>query len=355
MKVNVVVAGTSSPGGIKTVIESFEKYGFYKCCNYMFLCTHMDRRGMSNFFLYFRQLIKFIFKLFSGVDIIHVHCSMRGSFYRKSILVLLSKLFKVKIIFHLHGSEFKDFYNNSNVFFKKYISFIFNQCSVVFVLSESWMDFVSGFSNANIVILNNSVDTVIEYTNTEIIDKSILNYNKLLFLGALGKRKGIFDLLDVCWKLNENGYIYTLLIGGNGDIDAVNKYICMHELNNVKFIGWVDSEKKKDLLFNSGQLLLPSYNEGLPMVILEAMSYGCNVVSTTVGGIPEVIVNGINGYLIEPGDKKDLYNIIKKNLDSFDPKICVNAINTQQSCYSTDLYFKRLDKIYISLDKRFHK
>ena len=139
-----------------------------------------------------------------------------------------------------------------------------------------------------------------------------------LFLGAIGKRKGIFDLLEVLSE-NKNKLMdkMVLLIGGNGEEKKLTDYIQENELSSwVKFVGWVNGEKKKSLLLQSNVYILPSYNEGLPLSILEAMSYQLAIISTPIGGIPEVVKEGINGYLVNPGDKTALFQSITNVLQN---------------------------------------
>lgn len=83
----------------------------------------------------------------------------------------------------------------------------------------------------------------------------------------------------------------------------------------VTFAGWVKGKQKQELLQNARILLLPSRHEGMPMSILEAMAYGEAVVSTRVGGIPEVVEEGGSGFLIEPDDEPSLYRTIQRLLD----------------------------------------
>ena len=70
----------------------------------------------------------------------------------------------------------------------------------------------------------------------------------------------------------------------------------------VVFPGWVRGDDKDRLLRESSVFLFPSYNEGMPMVVLEAMAYGLAIVTTNVGGIPKLIEDGVSGYTCEPGD-----------------------------------------------------
>ena len=205
----------------------------------------------------------------------------------------------------MHGAEFKSFYRRYPDITKKTI----RKATVLMVLSRSWKEFFAGIVNNNkIVILNNMIE------NPSFIRNFKLNLPiKFLFLGIIGKRKGIFDLLEV---LNQNKEFLTgkllLYVGGNGETEKLLKFIEKNKLQKlVSFEGWVSGREKDELLRSCDVCILPSYAEGLPIFILEAMSYGMPVISTTVGGIPEVIVNNMNGFLITPGDTKTLFKYMR--------------------------------------------
>lgn len=107
----------------------------------------------------------------------------------------------------------------------------------------------------------------------------------------MGKRKGIYDLLDVLSEHREE-FLNKLefLFGGDGDVEQVQAIIKEQNLNNIaKYQGWVSGIKKERLLNQADAYILPSYNEGLPISVLEAMSYSLPIISTTVGGIPEIL------------------------------------------------------------------
>lgn len=101
------------------------------------------------------------------------------------------------------------------------------------------------------------------------------------------------------------------MFGGDGDVVQVNEIIKQNDLENIAvFQGWVNGEKKERLLNMADAYILPSYNEGLPISILEAMSYSLPIISTNVGGIPEILKNGENGFIMSPGDKDAMYRAI---------------------------------------------
>ena len=136
----------------------------------------------------------------------------------------------------------------------------------------------------------------------------------MLFLGLITEAKGIFDLLDVITehKAEWNDKV-VLHIGGNGKVEKLQKMIKESGIENlVKYEGWVSGEKKSELLNMADAFILPSYTEGVPISILEAESYGLPILSTPVGGIPEIVVDEENGILFSPGDKQAMKCAIDK-------------------------------------------
>ncbi|HEX3386486.1 MAG TPA: glycosyltransferase, partial [Mucilaginibacter sp.] len=175
----------------------------------------------------------------------------------------------------------------------------------------------------------------------------------LLFLGRIGDRKGIFDLLDV---IASGADIFKdklkLYIGGDGEVERLETYIKDNDLGGiVEYIGWVDAAKKEDYFLKSHVFMLPSYSEGLPVSLLEAMSYGMPVISTNVGGIPEILENGVNGFMISPGDKEamkaamlqflnDPAKIVdfgKASLEKVQPFLPANVAQQLINCYEAVL------------------
>ena len=336
----------NAPGGMAAVIQYYEKY--------FEVLRYTSSWKMSNSFIKLIYVIcaylkVFIILLFDfRVRLLHIHVAADGSFWRKSMFLKLGKTFGKKVIFHVHASRFKDFYNESEKRSKIIENLKMADCLIV--LSESWKKwFIDiGIHKDNIQILHN----ITEYP--DIADK-VLDENgkvRFLFLGELGDRKGVFDILR---GLNNNKEELKgrmeLRIGGNTNEEKLISFINENGLSSfVKFEGWVAGEKKKKLLNWADIYILPSFNEGLPIGILEAMSYKCPIITTAVGGIPEVVVPQINGTLVTPGSDEEIILAIKKYVSN--PSIIDKegaASQVMVGDYLPDFVLVHLNKIYLKM------
>lgn len=296
---------TPPKGGIAQVVNVYST--FFKPFNH--IATKKGERKLQKLLIGAIALFRLLnYLLFKEIEIVHIHGASHSSFWRKRIFIRLSKIFGKKVLYHMHGAEFHLFYEKHKDTVKKTVL----KCDGIVALSNYWKDFFEHtIGYTNVYILENVVEPPVFITP---VRKKKCQF---LFLGALGERKGIYDLLDVISsnknKLCDHAVFH---IGGNGEVERVKKIIKANGLENiVKFEGWVSGDKKAKLLSSSDVYLLPSYNEGLPISILEAMSYKLPILSTPVGGIPEVVEDGVNGLLVEPGDKKSLKRAILKMIE----------------------------------------
>ncbi|TRX15848.1 glycosyltransferase family 4 protein [Flavobacterium franklandianum] len=337
-------------GGIGGVIETYSKY--FSVFNYV--CSYgTSENKFVIVFKYLKSLVELpiVFIKDRNIQIVHIHGAAKGSFFRKYIIFLLSKyVFGKKVIFHCHGSEMEKFYLKSPQIVRKMMSNFFNNVDLVICLSNSWaLFFTLNFTPRKLVVLENIVE--------EALDKSIKDFQidkpiHFLFMGAVGNRKGIFDLLATIalHKLEFSGKM-KLLIGGNGEIKRLNEFIAINQLSEIViYEGWVSGALKNKLFNEADVYILPSYNEGLPISILEAMTYGLPVISTNVGGIPEIITNGINGCVINPGDREAIYASLRFFIDN--PLLCKeygkNTMEIVEPYYAKNV-IPKLESIYIEL------
>jgi len=299
---------TEARGGMRSVVEAYQRETLFNDWHFQMLWTHCEgspikkiTKGLTAYATMLGLLLQ------NKVSFMHVHAAMRGSFWRKACFAFTAKLFGVPSILHLHGSEMKTFYGALSPTGKRLVRWCLEHVKTVIVLSESWKTFIAQIApNANIHIINNYV-TMPNEAPCEPQPKKF----DVLFLGIVGHRKGVYDLLE-CWPTVLKKLPYArLLIGGNGEVE--NAKLVAEKLNishSVDFLGWIDGAKKTALLKNADTFVLPSYNEGLPMSVLEAMSWSKPVVTTAVGGIPELITQNKDGVMIEAGDQLALSTAI---------------------------------------------
>ncbi|MBE2975906.1 glycosyltransferase family 4 protein [Priestia megaterium] len=301
-KILVVGSSLKDKGGIVTVIKNIEESSINDYYKIKRIETYITGSILKRLSIFIVALFKLIYSLmFFRPNVIHIHMSEKGSFYRKALILVISKLFNKPVILHIHSASFDEFYN-SNEFQKKLIKFILNKADKLIVLSKQWEKYYSN------IVPKDKIDVL--YNGVYRIEQKFKREHTIpigLFLGRLGERKGTYDLLSSIKRLKENGVLGKFYFAGDGEIEQVKQLISEYELEEiVTVLGWVNSTQINDLLKRVDFLVLPSYNEGLPMAILEAMNFGLPIISTYVGGIPEVITNSDNGYLIEPGEIDEL-------------------------------------------------
>lgn len=242
------------------------------------------------------------------IEIVHIHTASYISFKRSALFVRQAKRNGKKVIVHIHGGGFKEYQRKEPKFVKKHL----DKCDAIVALSPSWQRFLTeklGYNN--VFVINN----IIDYPSIAETHKD--GKFHMLFLGLITEEKGIFDLLEVIHKHHKewDGRI-MLHVGGNGKTEQFCQKVAEYAISNmVTFEGWVNGTKKAQLMSQADAFILPSYTEGVPISILEAMSYGIPILSTPVGGIPEIVAHGNNGLLFTPGDQKAIADSIMQMME----------------------------------------
>ncbi|NOQ32566.1 MAG: glycosyltransferase [Helicobacteraceae bacterium] len=280
--------------------------------------------------------------------IAHINTAHQNSFWRKAIFVKLLKIFNIPIIIHLHSSEFHLFFKNSSSKKQNAIRNIFKMADRVIVLSNSWKEwYVENIEERIPTVIYNGMD---DFLGSD--DQVSERENKILFLGRLGHRKGIYDLIKAFETIKHSHTDAKLLLGGDGEIEECKDLVDGLRLTeSVEFLGWIGDDQKKKLLNTCKVFTLPSYNEGFPLSILEAMSAGLAIVSTKVGGIPEEVINGNSGLLIEAGDTNALAQSIIRILsdDNYCDSLGENARIQYLDNFTLDKILKDVESIYLEL------
>lgn len=334
-----------APGGMAAVLASYDEYFE----DMRFIPTWRNGNVLVKLWYAIYSYIVFMgYMLFCpSIRIIHLQGAAFASFERNMFFVRVGKLFGKKVIMHMHCADFESYYNPSS--HKQRIVDTINACDLYLVLSDSWKEYFKGIGvNENIIkVLNNTI-TPPQHRLVE-RDKNVLN---LLYLGVIGQRKGIYDILNALKDHREQfGGKVHLRIGGNQEEDILKARIQENNLGGmVTFEGFVSGDKKIECLNWADAYILPSFNEGLPIGILEAMSYGHPIISSPVGGIPEVVKDGVNGCMVEPGNSEEIAAAILKFVQNKDliNQYGKESLNLVQP-YLPETVFESLAKMYNQL------
>lgn len=261
------------------------------------------------------------------IRIVHIHTASYNSFKRSTYFFNLAKKLHKKVVLHIHGGGFREYFKTNPTWIKNELL----KADYIVALTDTWKEYFQKELHLPHVVTVNNIISAPQIREVEHDGRL-----HLLFLGFIVEAKGIFDLADVI-KEHKGEWEGKLLlhVGGNHEVERLQRFVMYNGLENlIHYEGWVSGERKIELLNLMDAYILPSYIEGLPISILEALSYGKPVISTPVGGIPEV-VDEKNGYLFTPGDHKAMYEIIHGILEKPDSLIekSKNAIESVESCF----------------------
>lgn len=307
IKVLLISSSLKNKGGITSVIKGYLNYP-QEDIKFSHISSHKDG-GTFIKLLYFIKayFLLFIRLCFQKFDAVHIHVSERGSFWRKFYLYKICRIFNKRVILHHHGAEFIDWYKSLENKKQKKVEWLLQNVSVNIVLSSLLKNVYNQiFQLDNISVVYNGIQ--IPQHNPYVAEEKDI----ILFLGRIGERKGAYDLIEAIRNL-DIPQKYKFYFCGDGERKKLEGKIESYDLSKRVIVkGWVSGKEKEEILNRTLINVLPSYNEGLPMTILETMARGIPNISTNIASIPEAISNGENGILIIPGDFLTLSNAMRK-------------------------------------------
>jgi len=267
------------------------------------------------------------------------------------IFIALARVWRKKIIFHCHSGKFDQFYFKGRDWQRFLIRWVLSLSDRIVALSPRWTLFFSDIlPKAKLAVLENAVP--LDHFTSVKSRFPKASEPMVLFAGLLTENKGLFDLLAVLPDLVEKVPSTRVLLAGAGDFKKIRSILHDQGLEKaVDLLGWVDPEELIGWYHQAHLLVLPSYYEGLPMVLLEAMACGLPIVSTRVGGIPELITEGENGILIDPGDRSALLEALAVLLT--DPlrqaEMGEKNRNKIKEQYDIPIYVHKLKNLYLEI------
>lgn len=305
LKVLVVGPGQRVRGGITSVILAHQASPVWPDYQCEWIETYDDRGTLWKIWSALRAYCSCLFKV-PRASIVHIHLAAQVSLLRKLPIVCWSRLLRKPFLIHLHAASPESLFEQTPQWAVRFVMLSANR---VVTLSEQWAKIVRHqLPNAHVAILPNPVIMPAVDAGDTRQHASIV-----LFAGKLEDRKGYADLLQAAFYVLQDLPDAQFWFAGHGELQKARSIARNLGIENAcQFFGWVGKEELTRLRNESAVFCLPSYDEGVPMAMLEAMSHGVPVICTPVGGIPDIVQHEVNGLLVEPGDTKALASTITR-------------------------------------------
>ena len=338
----------SVKGGMSTVVKQYLSSNHWKAVKLRHIPTYVEGSNLKKALYFAAQYARL---LMAGIKekpaAIHIHVSERGSVWRKSIVLLTFHKLGVKTVLHHHGAEFFDFYDNSSAVGKRMIQKAMGMADLNLVLSGYHCKMMQErFPAAKFKVLHNAIEPT---------DKSVYDTNVtgILFVGRLGQRKGTFDLVNALIALDDKlpaeiRYYFC----GDGDTEIVAQMFRQKDMEHrIAHIGWCSKEQLEEFYRQAMLFILPSYHEGLPMSLLEAMYAGIPCIASNVDGIPEVIQSGYNGLLVESGNVEQIKHCLMTLVQSKEQRATLGQMGyvTIEQKFMLDKHIEDLENMYLEV------
>lgn len=303
-RVLVIGPDLNGRGGISSVIQYHsrlsEPFHFIASC----------KGGKSIAGKYFHAMLVFFrcfcYFLTQPICIVHIHTASYNDFWRNALFMIYAKLFRKQVILHIHGGKFEQFYMSH----KYMVRHVCRKADALVTVSTYFVDFLKKEQmNHKVFLLPNGI-----YPSKTIHNKIDRYPIQLLYLGALDEQKGIFDVLKCLYIYKEELQNKVILhIWGNKDTATLHRLIKQYNLyESVIYHGWATAEQK-ERLFNAADIFIhPSYFESFGISILEAMSYRLPIITTSVGGITDLVKDNVNGIFVDPGNIEQIHMAIER-------------------------------------------
>ncbi|MGO8823217.1 MAG: glycosyltransferase family 4 protein [Desulfomonilaceae bacterium] len=366
---SILIVGPVPPpfGGIASVIQTIVNSPLAK--NYSF--EVFDRGNIpqecsdpiSRNIFRIRRFIKFFRELRQRhYDFVHIHVPFPDGFLGTIVFMIIARFAGTKILLHIHGTDWDTVYTKKS----QLIKFVFRIGLLlpqqIVVLYETWRININKlFAKANVQTIPNCLEDI-EPPNPvlaqEIRSQLGLDNDEFIVLtvGFVGLRKGYLDILDALPQVvKTNNSVRFVFVGGEeyrGESSPVMARIEKETLDRwVVITGEVPRSKIPAYFAIADVFLLPSRQEGMPISILEAMRARLPIITTAVGGIPEMIEDGQSGILIEPGNPvaiaQAVTNLLKN--EKLRIKLSLGARTVFENKYEAHVCISQLSSIYNSM------
>lgn len=297
-------------GGMASVLAVYRSHGFFSdgC---LFLTTAVEGNRFLKLLAATTSLARFAMMLaLDRVNLLHVHGASHGSFWRKRLFMEMAYRFGVPVIFHLHGGEFRQFVETRlSPRRRTKLLQTMARCQQIYCLNQEIAHWLGDWlPEIPVKVMENPIDL------PQTVVRDTARAPVLLFAGRIEREKGVFDLLEAFTFLRQDFPEMRMVFCGVGSAttELIKQAAELGLSQHIDFPGWVGGDTKLQFFCTARVFVLPSYAEGMPVSVLEAMACRTPVVASRVGGAPELLGEGKYGFLFTAGNIEELGQAIRR-------------------------------------------
>ena len=247
--------------------------------------------------------------VFRHVSLVHINTSLNPRAYWRDLAYLaVSKMLGARVVYQVHGGALPQRFFAGSKLLTEFLRFTLKAPDLVLVLAQVELEAYRNFvPEQHVVALPNGIDCR-PYGAVPAVQTEKGHTLRLVYIGRIAREKGLYETLQGMRLAHELGVDAHLVIAGSGAEESrLRRYAqALGIAARTCFVGPVFGADKVKLLAGADVTILPSYSEGLPYALLEAMAAGIPVIATPVGAIPDVVTDGIHGFLVPPRDGKSI-------------------------------------------------
>jgi glycosyltransferase involved in cell wall biosynthesis len=331
------------PGGMPAVVRALLRSPLADRYELDVIPTYRDRRSARRLLLFAGSLVTLVrWCLGRGPRIAHVHMAARGSMYRKAVVIGVAKALGRPVVLHVHAGpgDLTEFLGRLGPVRRRILRWACAACDRMLSVSASSAETLRvGLIDREIVVVPNAPPPIAPAG-----PRAESEQVAILYLGGFENPiKGGAVLLEALPEVLRRSPRARALLAGPGEAPRDLP-------DRVVWCGWLDESAKDRMFRDADVFVLPSLSEGLPVALLEAMSRELPIVASRVGGVPEVIADGVEAVLVDPGDPVVLAAALADLIE--DPErrgaLAKAAVERVERLAADDVY-GRLDRIYTEL------
>lgn len=337
---------TRTRGGITTLTRDILASSVAAEFDITYIASQAEDLGVfGKALLATRALAKFLIKcVSSGPDLVYVHVGSNASLYRESLFIVLARILGKRVLGHFHAGDIVEYFQRQPRFGQGMIRFGLGRAQrwiAVSLASAAMLKQISGARD--VTVIENGIDM------SDFVHRGTKDQNdvlKLLFVGAVGKLKGERDLVEALALVKARGFDFRASFLGYGADSLADQLAAAGLSKRIDHLGPVPTEERVEHFLNADIFVLPTYAEAMPVSVIEAMAAGNAIVTTPVGGIPEVVDDGETALFFSPGNPHELADRIAVLLSDSELRRRLGANARKRALRDLDIrkYEDRLSK-----------